>query len=697
MPMMAKMRSLAPAFILTVGALFVLFMIISSSSVMQVFGGGGRSNVIGKVDGENITYQEFSKALDNQLNQQKKQTGKDVSDQDMDQFRNQVWESMITQKLLEQQIKKFGITVSDQEVKDIILSDNPPDFLKRNFIDSTGKFNKEAYQSAIYNPQNKDVLIQAEDIVRQERLREKLQSILEAALSISENEIRDKFIDENVKVDVKYALIGFTEFPDSMFTITDKDLKDYYNSHINNYKILPQRRVRYVFFQNEPSEEDSQIVKRNLENVINDLKTDTSSFKSYVDIYSSQPYSKDTVQLSTLPAEAASLISNAKPGQILGPVATSQGYMIYHLIGILPSKETVVRASHILINNQGSEEKNKELANKIYDQLEKGASFEELAMQYSGDPGSKTRGGDLGWFGKGRMIPAFEKAVFGGRVGEILKPIETQFGYHIIKVTGKSDKKYIIEKIVNPVAQSAATRDANYNNANDFSYIAQKNGFESEAKLLNYEIEQTAPFTKDAESVSQLGQNQRLIQFAFDNDLNEVSDVFKVSGGYAVCEVSEIINAGVQPFDKLKASLKSFVYREKRFAKAKQEADNIKKQIGNNLDKAPQIDPKAAVKETGEFLIGSSIPGIGTDFSFKNAANELKLNQLSNPVRGQRGYYLMEVLKRTPFDTAAYQAQRPKIMNELLGQKKNAFFSEWLTKLKKDADIVDNRYLFYQQ
>ncbi len=138
MAMMAKMRSLAPAFIITVGALFVLFMVISDSNVLEAL--GGRSNDVGSINGVDISYREYQFVLDQQREQQKQQTGQDIGDDQWDQFREQVWESLITQKLLEQEIERLGVTVSDEEIKDIILGNNPPDFLKQNFIDSTGNF-----------------------------------------------------------------------------------------------------------------------------------------------------------------------------------------------------------------------------------------------------------------------------------------------------------------------------------------------------------------------------------------------------------------------------------------------------------------------------------------------------------------------------------------------------------------------------
>ena len=133
MAMMAKMRSLAPAFILTVGVLFVLFMVISDSNVMQAL--GGPSNDVGSVNGEPISYKDFQAAIDQQR-EARKQQGQDVDDENLDQFRDQVWDFVVSQRLIEQEVKKMGISVSNDEIRDIILGDNPPAFLKQNFVDS---------------------------------------------------------------------------------------------------------------------------------------------------------------------------------------------------------------------------------------------------------------------------------------------------------------------------------------------------------------------------------------------------------------------------------------------------------------------------------------------------------------------------------------------------------------------------------
>jgi len=697
MAMMAKMRSLAPAFILTVGGLFVLFMVISDSNVLQALG-GGRTNNIGSVNGEDITYQEFQTALDQQIENQKKQTGADLDDSQVDQLRDQVWDAVVTQKIFSQLIKDYGIKVSDQEVKDIILGENPPEFLKRNFVDSLGNFNRQLYEDALFDARNKQALVQAEELVRQSRLTQKLQSMILASVTVGEDEVKRRFLDQNTNIEADYALVDLNLVNDADIKITDEDLKTYYEKNLNNYKVLPQRKLKFVLFQNTPSTEDSQMVFKNLANVKNTISAgDTLGFEQLIKIYSETPYSKDTLSVQALTGEIVSAFNKSATGNIVGPFAAPEGYVLYKYFGGVTSKDVFAKASHILINQYGSDEKNLEEANKLYNRLVAGENFSVLAKEFSMDPGSAKKGGDLGYFAKGMMVKEFENACFNGKVGEVQKPIKTNYGYHIIKVTDRTDKKYVVEKIVNKIKQSASSKDRNYNSANDFSYLAKKNDFDQEAKLLNCKVQETPLFTENTGSIPLIGTSERLVKYAFANSVNSIGDPFKVPSGYVVVKITESTTEKFRSFDEVKEQLKPIVIREKKFEKIKGITDNLYKKIGGDLNKVSSIDSRIMVQQTGRFTPVSTVPNIGKDYGFINAAQKLDINKISEPVKGLRGYYLIKVTKRTPFDKTIYSAQSSNIRNMLFQEKRSRFLNQWVTDIKKSADIVDNRYLFYRQ
>ena len=694
---MARMRSLAPAFILSVGVLFVLFMILSDSKLMEIFGAHG--NNVGSVNGKDITYAEFTKAVEQQKENQKSQSGQDVDEDNMDQFRDQVWDAVVTQDLIAEQVKKFGITVSDEEIKDIILGDNPPEFLKRNFVDSTGRFNRQAYDQAIMDPRNKQPLIQAEEYVRQSRLNEKLQSLLLASISVGENEIKRKFEDQSISMNAQYALVDLNQFPDADFKITDDDVKKYYDDNTDKYHIDAQRKLKFVSFPFIPSSEDSSIVKRSLETILGKMqKSDTLTLKSAANMYSSFPYSKDTMAINALPALAVDIIAGSKTGVLIGPAASNEGMALYKLVSVVPGTQTFVKASHILINKYGTDDaKNLAEAEQIYNQLKSGASFEQLAKEKSGDKSNSEKGGELGWFSKGMMVPEFEKACFDAKIGEINKPVKTSFGYHIIKVTGKSDKRFVLEKIVAPIKPSAATKDSKFSLAQDFSYVADKNGFEKEADLMKYKVTETSQFNKDAVYIPGIGQNKKLVDWAFDNSKGKVSEPVKLQSGYFVVMVSDIISEGARPFNDVKALIKPTVLREMKYAKAKQILEDASGKLNGNLAIAPSLNNKISVDTSGLFMIAGSIPKIGRDYAFMEKAISLNPGQVSGIVKGQRGYYLIKLLSKTPFDNTSYQAQRNQIRDNILQEKKSSFFNQWLAKIKKDAKVVDNRSKFFTQ
>jgi parvulin-like peptidyl-prolyl isomerase len=691
---MAKMRGLAPAFILGAGVVFVLFMVISSSNVLTALGGGAR-NIVGSVNGEDITYQEFSQAVETQRDNQKQQTGKDIPEGQMTQFRNEVWNSMVNQRLIGQELKKYGITVYDQEIKDIILGDNPPEFLKRSFIDSTGKFNRQLYERAIYDPRNKDQLIKAEDAVRQMRMNEKLQSMLFASINVSDAEVKRDYINNTQKLKIKYALANINFLPDSLFKITDEDLKTYYNNNLDKYQVQPSRKVQYVLLKNQATHADSARIKDDLTSLKGDIQKGVTTFEEGAKEYSSIPTKVDTFNITQLPADKSDLFFDAKKGELLGPVLLPGRYALYKVDGIIHTQDTWVRASHILINKAGSDQKNYEEAMKIYEQLRKGANFAQLAKENSADHNSAVNGGDLGWYGKHSMVPEFEKATFNAAVGTLLKPFKTQYGYHIVKITGRTHDEFALSPIVEQTGPSPSTIDANYNAAADFSYIAKKDDFQKEAKLMNYSVVESPAFYKDSPSVPGILGSSQIVEYAFNNDLNSISDPYKVENGYVVVKITDVEGQRVKTFDEVKNQIRPFVLRDKKFEKASQIMNEVNSKINGNLDKAKDVNKIVVVDTTGLFPAGGPIPKLGDDYSVIDEAQKLSVGELSQPLKGTRGYLIIKLLYKTPFDSTQFNAQESVLRNRIYEQKKNTFLNEWISNLRKNADIVDNRNRFY--
>jgi peptidyl-prolyl cis-trans isomerase D len=697
MAMMAKMRSLAPWFIITVGGLFVLFMVLSDSKISDVI--NTRETNVGSINGVEISYQEFSRFVEQARANQVQQTGQEIDESLMSGFRDQIWDAVVKQTVMSQKIQELGITVTDEEILEVIMGENPPEYLKSSFIDSTGNFNRAAYEAALTDPRNREGVIGAEERVRQELIGKKLQNYINAAITVSTNEIKERFIDGSIKMSSDYVFVNMNTIPDSTITVSDEEINNFYEKNKEDYKVEAQRKLKYVLFRTLPAKSDTSNIFKNLTTIVEKLKDDTASFKTYVDIYSDQPYSLDTIEITAIPDAAKELLQNAQPGSIVGPVLSNQGYEVFNLKSKFRGKNQFVRASHILIKTGEDAEIARKKANDIYAQLKSGADFAELAIQYSEDPGSGKRGGDLGWFGKGQMVPEFEKASFGGRVGVVQRPVKSTFGYHIIKVTGKNRDKFVVEKITNKINVSPTTIDKIYTSASDFAYLADKNDFDSEAELSNYQVSETSAFVETGNTVPGLGANKAIIRFAFDNSLGSVSDVFKVRLGYVVVMISEINKPTYKPLEDVKEIISRTILNDKKIEETSKIANEIREKIGDSGDLylAQQVYPKAKVAKAADYTTNGSVSGVGSNaFAFTGYSLNAPIGEVSNPIIGERGAYIIKVTKRTEFDSTAFSIQKNFLRDNILRTKRSTYFNEWVAKVTEEAEVEDNRHIFYR-
>jgi parvulin-like peptidyl-prolyl isomerase len=195
-----------------------------------------------------------------------------------------------------------------------------------------------------------------------------------------------------------------------------------------------------------------------------------------------------------------------------------------------------------------------------------------------------------------------------------------------------------------------------------------------------------------------LGSNTALVKFAFESGKSDISPVFKVPAGYVVATVSEIIKSGYKPFEEVSEAVKRAVIRKKKVDESISIANRIKEQAesSGDLSVAKSIFDKAVVSNAENFTASATIPGIGRDPAFAQAALNAELNEISEPVKSSRGSYLLKVTERTEVDSTLFNIQKNSLRDNLLTQKKNMIFSDWLAALKDDAEIEDDRHLFYR-
>jgi parvulin-like peptidyl-prolyl isomerase len=541
---------------------------------------------------------------------------------------------------------------------------------------------------------------QVEDYLRQMLLSQKLQSVITATVRVTEGEILQKYKDENVLANFDYVFLDANLVPDNQVQVSEEDLKAYYEKNKENYKRDDAVKLRYVLFPDAATSEDTITTQKQLRALVKELKkfnpADSTTW-GVVNDYSLSKYEDKYFKPNEISSEVADFLFSASKDSISDVITGSDGFHLVKLIDAKEGGEVFVNASHILISIGADTAAAKLKAEQVYQRLRNGENFIKLAAENSDDPGNKFKGGSLGWFTKGAMVKEFEDAVMGGSIGEIRDPVKTQFGYHIIRINDKQKKEFKIADIKMLVKASVRTKDAARKKAEDFAYVTRKGNFDEEAKKLNIPITEIPSFITKGSFVPGAGQNKSVNKFAFDEKKGAISDPIKIQNGYAVYMIAEKLPSGYIPFDEIKATqLTLNVKLEKKLDLLKQTAYEIKGKISGNLSSIKDSDSAVKILSADSVSVSKPNPLIGSDFDFNSIVFKMQPGQISDPIKTNRGYYIVQMKTITSFDQNKYQQEYETIKSAMLNQKKQTILQEWITELKEKAVIVDNRDKFYR-
>ncbi len=494
---------------------------------------GGQVTELGMVNGQEVKLSDFESQVNFAVDQQRQQTGQDPDEQTIGMIREQVWEQMVTQILVDQEIKNLGINVTNQEILNWVYNSPQtlPEPIKRNFVDSTGQFNMQVYQQALATktPEIQKFWSQVEEYLKQTLLQQKLQSVITGTVRVTEGEVMQKFKDENIKANIDYLFLDVNTVQDNQVQFSEEDLKAYYDSHKSDFKRDESAKLRYIVFPDMATMDDTVMTEKQVKALAKDLKkfnpADSTTW-GVVNDNSATKFANTFVKPNEIASEVASFLFTAGKDSISDVIKGADGFHMVRMIDSKEGEQPFANVSHILINFGTDTNAAKLKAEQIYQKIKAGEDFVKLAAENSDDPSNKFKGGDLGWFTKGAMVKEFEDAAMNNSAGDVVGPIKTQFGYHIIKVKGKSSKEFKFADIKKMVTASTKTKDMARKKAEDFSFISKKGNFDEEAKKLGLAVvEVPSPVTKDA-FIPGAGQNKSVSKFALGEKKGSVSDPF---------------------------------------------------------------------------------------------------------------------------------------------------------------------------
>ncbi len=338
-----------------------------------------------------------------------------------------------------------------------------------------------------------------------------------------------------------------------------------------------------------------------------------------------------------------------------------------------------------------------DLINDIKADILNGKTFESMALIHSEGP-TGPNGGYLGWFGKGKMAAPFEEAAFAAKIGEIVGPVLTQFGYHLIKVesTRQVDGEAEVEArhILIEIRPSETTRDKIRRELKNLEFLADEIGFEAAVDSLGMTATTSNKLRQQDTFVSGVGSFQSAVRFAYLSDLGTHSKVMQNDSHFALFMLSEISAAGDRPFEQSKVSIKRKLMNEKKQALAKEAADKILPRLKSQLDwtgveiagrEGLSVDKVEGARGT------AAIRGLGRYPEIFGFLETATIGDVSPVFDTPRGAIIVRLTGRTDFDESDFASQYNDLYNSLTKTRQNEFWGQYLESLRKNAEIVDNR------
>lgn len=712
MQIIQSIRDKGAALIIVVIALSLIGFILmdaKSGSNSSMFG-DGNSGTIGKVNGEAIDRAEFGKRVEQEENKKAQQTGKQPTGAEVLAIREQLWNQIVAEKVFYREAEKLGINLSSKELSALLMSNDQtnPFMQEKGLLDpATGKLDIGKAQEALANIKkfkgDKRDLIDAQIIepLKLSTAVSKYGGLLSAAVYYPTWMQQKDNAESKSFATISYVAIPYNEISDSTVKVTDSDINDYVAKRKDFFKQEAGRTISYLTFSQLPSGADSMKARQMTEELKNSFAADTNSKAFVARNTSAVDFTDEFLPLSKIQSSAKDTIVKQSIGTVYGPFAEGPNYTLAKLLGTKTLPDSV-KARHILIAVNDpqtgqpimADSAAKKLADSILTAVKGGADFAALAIKYSADAGSGAKGGDLGTFGYGAMVPEFNTFSFSKSAGD-KEVVKTQFGYHVIDIVSQKDFKpaYKIAFVAKPIipsdetinaASMAATKASANKNAKELSDYAAKNGLKM--------VEIPVTIKENDYAVGNMQDARSLVQWAFKAKKGDVSDPIIIGEDFLIATVNKIYKEGTQDAAIARPGAEAAVRNIKK-------ADIIMAKLGGG----PSLETAAAAYNKTVTMAGldSSITmaagiinGIGAEPKLIGASfNPANQTKVSGPIAGATGVYVIKVnsiqQKADPSPEAKASATSART-NALRQQAGN-----WFEALKKQSDIKDSRSNYF--
>jgi peptidyl-prolyl cis-trans isomerase D len=609
----------------------VAFILLYIPSYLQTPGMPvGANDVVATVEGRDITVNRFRRVYLQQMQAYRQQFGGKMDEQLLRQLGidQRIVQEMIQEEAALAEAQRLGITASDEEVRERILS--------LPYFQENGQFVGDArYRQMLQMatpPLRPD---EFEDQIRRSIAVEKLQGALTDWITVTDGEIESEFKRRNEKV--KLAVVNFPsdKFRESV-TATDAEIAAAFEERKESYRIPEKRKVKYAMVDTQSIRDRTQVSAEDIQ----------------------RNYEDNQEQYST-------------PEQ--------------------------VRASHILFKLEGKDEAavRKQAEEVLAKVKAPGADFAKLATQYTEEEVGKPRGGDLDFFERGRMAKEFEDAAFALQPGQTSGIVKSPFGLHIIKVT---DRKPAVTRTLDEVrsqiedqikwerAQAEAQRIADDVGAQ----LKTPADFETVAKARGLMIGES-PFFAREEPIAGLGMAPAVAQRAFEMKEGEVSEAIRTPQGFAFVTVTGVQAGRLPALEEVKARVREDVVKKKAVDAARQNAAAVAPKLKSGDFDAAAKAAGLQVQTSDLIARGAAVPEAGVSPAVDAVAFSLPAGSVSDPIVTDNGAVIVKVLEKKDVTPAELSAGKQPLREEMVNERRNRFYTAYMTKARERMKININR------
>ncbi|MBA2245110.1 MAG: peptidylprolyl isomerase [Gemmatimonadetes bacterium] len=600
--MMQDLRNKTKWIMIIVALSFVGLMVFEWGMDISGQSSAAQSGELGRVNGRPVQNQAYQNTYQELYQRMQQQLGAQPSREQVRQIEQMAWDQTVNQMLIEQELRRRGIRVTNAEIRQAARYSPHPDLMQNELFQTNGQFDIAKYQQFLASPAaNEQLLLQLEEYYREAIPRTKLMRQVTAGLYVSDAELWRSWRDRNETATVEYLALDVNRLVPGDVEVSDREMRAYYDSRRQEFRRQPSARLTLAVLAKAPAAEDT--------------------------------------------------------------AATLQ-------------RVRALRA-----------------------EIQGGADFAEVARRESTDPGSRERGGDLGTFTRGQMVPAFDQAVFSLPIGEISEPVLTPFGYHLIQVQSRTGDQASARHILVPLERSEEAEDRLYARADSLEALAERGGVERAARALGATVREGVVVSEADALVPGVGSVLEALEWAQEEATAGaaageamVSPLFETDQAFYVARVESVTPAGEVPLAEATPQIRRQLVVEKKREQARQIGQQIVAEVrgGKSLQQAAS-ERGLEVATTGPFTRAGFNPTFGQANAAVGAAFGVPINQVSEVVSTTAGLFIIRPTERTEADRQEWEAQKEQQRAGEIFRMQQAQVERWLESLRKQAEIEDNR------